>query len=92
MVPGLSQGVVGLLSMVVLSVLPSLCFLGLVRGLQRLQDEELIERLADRGVLDPTTPGMGQPAGQIGTVACRHCQAENPVWAKFCGDCRRELR
>lgn len=90
--PELSQGVVGLLAAAALTVAPSLCFVALVRGLERLRDDQLVDRLVAQGVLDPTAPGVGDAAGNLGTVTCRHCEAENPIWARHCGSCRRELR
>lgn len=90
--PELSQGVVGLLVAGALTVAPSLCFVALVRGLERLRDDALVERLVAQGVLEPTGPAAGDAAGTPGTVVCRRCEAENPIWARHCGSCRRKLR
>ncbi|SFG42563.1 hypothetical protein SAMN04488063_2004 [Halopelagius inordinatus] len=83
-------------------VAPSLLFVGLLRGLEALRDDRLVESVLDR--MDdgdetggtrrraPFTPAVsdgGRRAAE--TVACDTCGAPNPRYASYCGACLSTL-
>lgn len=82
-------------------VAPSVLFVGLLRGLEKLRDDRLVERVLDQ--MDdadetgrtrkraPFTPAMsdgGREATETAeAVACGTCGAPNPAYASYCGTC-----
>jgi hypothetical protein len=80
-----------LLLTAVLSILPTLLFLGLWRGLSKLRDDELLDRVETVHGVDPRTdpkaviPGVltgDSPAGR-----CRYCGAAVPPNDSVCKHC-----
>jgi hypothetical protein len=81
-------------------VAPSVLFVGLVRALDRLRDDYLVDRALARLEDADETPtpapaptGFARRARSDGgrrvepTVACGACGAENPTYASYCGLC-----
>lgn len=86
-------------------IAPTLCFLGLIRGLERLRDDDLINEWARNSgadhVRDVTTTDdvLAVLAGEMGvdtdgssTVRCPACGAPNRPGVTFCRDCQGRLR
>lgn len=75
---------------------PTVLFLGFWRGLQWLKNDDLIERLARRGVVEQPTPA---PVDVLESVSgreniytqCRECGTRNPHTATHCYRCARSL-
>lgn len=63
----------------VMTVLPSLMFVGLWNGLQRMQESGIVQRTQARMGDNNTT--------SIGGKSCSECGAENPVIANYCRSC-----
>lgn len=94
--------VVDLAITLLLSLVPTVLFLGLCRGLEKLRDDDLVnEVLADTGP-DATDPsGQSWPpeladehlptahgrAVDVPTGNCQHCGQANPEHVTFCGEC-----
>ncbi|WP_226041684.1 zinc ribbon domain-containing protein [Natrinema sp. DC36] len=85
-------------------IAPTLCFLGLVRGLERLRDDDLINEWArTRGrdgahdltehddVLAVLANEMGVEANGSSTVRCPACGASNRVGVTYCHGCQNRL-
>ena len=85
-------------------IAPSLCFLGLVRGLERLRDDDLINELArrrgegdDRDLAGRTDllavlgDGLDVEGTDSSTVRCPVCGTHNRVGVTFCRDCQGRL-
>lgn len=84
-------------------VAPTLCFLGLLRGLERLRDDDLITEWArSRGVERDVTAQddvLAVLAGEAGidadgssTVPCPACGTPNRPGMTFCRGCQNRLR
>lgn len=86
-------------------IAPTLCFLGLVRGLERLRDDDLItEWVRRRGesderaltqqddVLAVFANEIGVDAGDSSTVRCPVCGTPNQPGVTFCRDCQGPLQ
>ncbi|MFD1562466.1 zinc ribbon domain-containing protein [Haloarchaeobius amylolyticus] len=83
-------------------VAPTLCFLGLVRGLERLRDDDLINEWAqahghERDVTDnddvlaALANGLNANAGSASTVRCPACGTTNRVRMTYCHGCQCRL-
>lgn len=88
--------VFALLVALAVSVLPTLLYLGLWRGLVRLR-ENALQRYGD-----PTESGQpagprasastaGDHGGSPATATCPHCGTDNDGYATFCVACLRKL-
>ncbi|SEP87604.1 DUF7577 domain-containing protein [Natrinema salaciae] len=84
-------------------IAPTLCFLGLVRGLERLRDDDLItEWQRARGIEHDVTEyddvlavlasGAGVDADSSSMVQCSACGAVNRTGVTYCRDCQGRLR
>ena len=83
-------------------VAPTVLYLGLLRGLQKLRDDALLLELAESDdaprevsataarALDRPTAPADEPR-RDGTVACSKCGELNMVGARYCRDCVGEL-
>ena len=90
-----------------LCLLPSLLFLGLWRGLVRMQRSSIVARTSDRGdysdpavtwgdvvdaYADPQRRLLGPSTAMPRSDArCSVCATENEPFASFCGGCYRKL-
>ena len=90
-----------------LCLLPSLLFLGLWRGLVRMQRSSLVARTSDRvdatdpavtwgdvvdAYADPNQRLLGPSSSTLQSDArCPVCDAANEPFASFCGGCCRKL-
>ena len=81
----------------VLVVAPALFFLALWRGLEFLQDDELVAQMeAMQGQESPSPPasagvsGRADPRGES-IVRCRRCGTPNRAEATYCHECLEEL-
>jgi hypothetical protein len=97
--------VVDLALSLVLSLVPTLLFLGLCRGLERLRDDDLINQWVAPGEVPPDAnpdarqaPWRGADGtthatvdGNAVTTDCPHCGAANPEYADICAACLRSL-
>jgi hypothetical protein len=81
-----------LLLTALLSILPTLLFLGLWRGLSKLRDDDLLDRVETAHGVDPRpdpramVPGVSTGEGSVGR--CRYCGtaiAPNESVCKHCG-------
>ncbi|WP_226006727.1 zinc ribbon domain-containing protein [Natrinema salinisoli] len=82
-------------------IAPTLCFLGLVRGLERLRDDDLINEWArTRGADDVTeqddvlavlASGIGIQTNESSTVRCPACGTHNRADVRFCHGCQGRL-
>lgn len=92
-----------LLVAVVVIVTPTVLFLGLMRGLEKLRDDALLMRLADSDdaprdvstaaatVLEkPPNLTDGRPPSDD-AVTCSHCGESNMVGARYCQECLGKL-
>ncbi|GAA0245496.1 hypothetical protein [Haladaptatus pallidirubidus] len=89
----------------VLTVAPTLLFLGLWRGLMALRDDDLVNRTMNgefgpvpNSLLRSGLPGSSKigrdptTANRAGTsLRCRICDAENPRYADYCGNCLKKI-
>ncbi|WP_049971412.1 hypothetical protein [Haladaptatus cibarius] len=89
----------------VLTVAPTLLFLGLWRGLMTLRDDDLVNRTVNgefgsvpNSLLRPSLPGSSKASRDPTTVnrpeaslRCRTCDAENPSYADYCGNCLEKM-
>lgn len=89
----------------VLTVAPTLLFLGLWRGLMALRDDDLVNRTMNgefgpvpESLIHPdffgfSTGGRNAPAPNrvSESVRCRACETENPSYANYCGNCLEQL-
>ncbi|MGQ3413162.1 zinc ribbon domain-containing protein [Natrinema sp. LN54] len=86
-------------------IAPTLCFLGLVRGLERLRDDELIDAWArtrerdgahdiapDDDVLAVLATEMDLEAADSSSVRCPSCGTPNRAGVSFCRDCQGRIR
>mgnify|MGYP000173940181 CR=1 FL=1 len=74
-------------------VAPTLLFLGLWRGLELLQDDDLVERVRD-GEFDSPSTGMTPsvfPDSGGDTRTCQSCGTPNLADARFCQECLGKL-
>jgi len=75
-------------------VAPTLLFLGLWRGLEVMQDDELVARVRD-GEFDSATTSMMPsvlPGGDADrTTTCEGCGTPNLADARFCQECLGRL-
>ncbi|WP_435152345.1 hypothetical protein [Haladaptatus sp. DFWS20] len=89
----------------VLTVAPTLLFLGLWRGLMALRDDDLVNRTMN-GEFGPVSDslihpdffgfsggGRNIPASNrvFESVRCRACETENPSYADYCGNCLEKI-
>lgn len=99
--PG-SYALVGRLAVAIfVMIAPTLCFLGLIRGLERLRDDDLITEWArTRGdgdvsanddVLAVLAGEMGVDTDGISTVRCPACGTPNRPGMTFCHGCQGRL-
>ncbi|WP_222918864.1 zinc ribbon domain-containing protein [Natrinema sp. SYSU A 869] len=84
-------------------IAPTLCFLGLVRGLERLRDDDIINEWAqrrggegphddiDHDVLAVLADEMGVEAADSSTVRCPACGAPNRPGMAYCRGCQNRL-
>ncbi|RDI72686.1 hypothetical protein [Halopelagius longus] len=82
-------------------VAPSVLFVGLVRGLDKLRDDRLVEQVLERMDDDdataptyrraPFTSAVSDGGRAAETVACGVCGAPNPAYASYCGTCLSAL-
>ncbi|ELY63899.1 DUF7577 domain-containing protein [Natrinema versiforme] len=85
-------------------IAPTLCFLGLVRGLERLRDDEVIDAWArtrggddghdiapDDDVFAVLANEMDIEAADASGVRCPSCGTPNRAGVSFCRDCQRRL-
>ncbi|MFC6724456.1 zinc ribbon domain-containing protein [Halobium palmae] len=80
-----------------LSVLPSVLFLGLWKGLMRLRDDDLVDRLSDEWdepyvgpsiVPRSVVPGKGREVPtRVDFVPCGECGAPNAEGSRYCHEC-----
>jgi hypothetical protein len=81
-------------------VAPSLLFVGFVRVLDRMRDDDLVNRVMER--LDEQPSGAPGPAavltggavdGPSGSdlVTCSNCGLPNAGYAGYCGNCLKKL-
>lgn len=75
-------------------VAPTLLFLGLWRGLMRLRDEDLIERMRRmEGTASPSPPTSGVVSAVLPdesdrpAVVCEACGTPNPAGMTYCHEC-----
>ncbi len=82
---------------VVLIVTPTLMFLGLVRLLESLRDDDLLNRLMtdeerhQLGTNGALTEFVGDATGRTGPVQCSDCGAPNPRGMYSCVECGARL-
>lgn len=84
-----------------LVVAPALLFVGLWRGLMRLRDDELVDRMNDEWrepyvgpsiVPRNAVPGGGrETATRMDLVTCDECGAPNAEEARYCHECLSKL-
>ncbi|PCR89914.1 DUF7577 domain-containing protein [Natrinema ejinorense] len=83
-------------------IAPTLCFLGLVRGLERLRDDDVINEWArahgsnhditdQDDVLAVLARGVGIEADDSSTVRCPACGTRNRAGVTFCHACQGRL-
>ncbi|MFA9417636.1 zinc ribbon domain-containing protein [Natrinema sp. HArc-T2] len=84
-------------------IAPTLCFLGLTRGLERLRDDDLINEWArthghaehdvtDReDALAALTNERGVDAGSSSLVRCAVCGTRNRAGVTYCHSCQHQL-
>ncbi|WP_254523789.1 DUF7577 domain-containing protein [Natrinema caseinilyticum] len=85
-------------------IAPSLCFLGLVRGLERLRDDALIlewaqnrsgdpeyELPTESDVLAALATDIGTEPGDTSAVRCPICSARNRTEVTYCNGCLHRL-
>jgi hypothetical protein len=82
-------------------VAPSLLYVGLVRALERLQDDPFVERVLERaedeepsptGVRFPPVSGSaGRETPHDGPAVCDACGTHNPAPAAYCQNCLSHL-
>lgn len=67
---------------------PTLLYFGLLRFLRWLQDDELVETLARREVVEPPDPSPVDVLAQsTGGTECRNCGAVNVRGTTVCREC-----
>ncbi|AGB39461.1 zinc ribbon domain-containing protein [Natronococcus occultus] len=98
--PG-SYGIVGRLALAAfVSVAPTLLFLGLVRGLERLRDDALLLELRHRedvdvspndDVLDVLADGLEFDRADRSEYRCPSCETPNDSNARYCRECLAQL-
>ena len=81
-------------------VAPSLLFIGLVRGLERLRDDALVNRITERldeqpsSALGPSavlTGGVVDSPSETEFTTCPSCGLSNPGFAGYCANCLASL-
>lgn len=74
---------------------PTLLYIGLWRFLMWLRDDELIERLAERGAIDDPRPAavdvLATTSEGVGGNRCSNCGTTNIPGAPVCRSCHRDL-
>ena len=81
-------------------VAPSILFIGFVRGLDRLRDDDLVNRVMER--VDEQPSGAPGPAAVLtgGAIdgptkadftTCSSCGLSNPGFAGYCANCLSKL-
>ena len=89
----------------VLTVAPTLLFLGLWRGLMALRDDDLVNRTMNgefgpvpNSLMHPDFFGLSNASGDqsggnraVRSIQCRHCGTDNPLYANYCGNCLERL-
>ncbi|PSP57796.1 hypothetical protein BRC72_07555 [Halobacteriales archaeon QH_7_66_36] len=97
--------VVDLALSLALSLVPTVLFLGLCRGLERLRDDDLINQWVAPDEVSPNANPDARQApwrdadgaaratvdGNAVTTDCPHCGAANPEYADICAACLRSL-
>ncbi|MFW6018156.1 MAG: hypothetical protein ACOCPX_04990 [Halapricum sp.] len=85
------EGVFALVFTLVLSVLPTLLFLGLWRGLMALRDDELVERLEVEHYPESTVaPQLSFLGTDISDMLPGRWFSPGVRWSKLRGDSREE--
>ncbi|MFU8869938.1 zinc ribbon domain-containing protein [Natronococcus sp.] len=92
-----SYGIVGRLALAAfVTVAPTLLFLGLVRGLERLQDDALVLELRQQGTLEPSpnddvlavlANGLEGDRAEGSRGGCPTCGESNGVDEQYCPEC-----
>lgn len=79
-------------------IAPTLLFLGLVRGLEKLRDDAFIDRwVQEQGheieddVLTVVASGIGLESNDASSPRCPACGAANASSARYCRDCLSRL-
>jgi hypothetical protein len=73
-------------------VAPTLLFLALWRGLQAMQDDELVRRVRERADAMDDPAGFGSPVPtSTSTVPCPECGAGNRRGTAYCKQCLSSL-
>jgi hypothetical protein len=81
-------------------VAPSVLFIGLVRGLERLRDDDLVNRVTERldnqpssasGPATVLTGGVAGGTSKADFVTCPSCGLSNPGFAGYCANCLASL-
>lgn len=83
-------------------VAPTLLFLGLIRGLERLRDDDLVNEwartqghtrdiAADDAVLAVLADGIGLEPEHPSTVRCPACGVSNRIDVSYCQECLNRL-
>jgi hypothetical protein len=96
------NGLLGLVAALVISLVPSLMFLGLWYGLMYLRDDDLIERAREMEAQRPQYSPGARPAGGSpvrtdrrtdprGAVSCERCGTRNATGVTYCWQCLAEL-
>ncbi len=89
----------------VLTVAPTLLFLGLWRGLMALRDDDLVNRTMNgefgsvpNSLIHPKFFGLSNRRREfvvenrvLQSAQCRACGAVNPEYADYCGNCLEKL-
>lgn len=74
---------------------PTVLYFGLWRFLMWLRDDELVERLAERGVIENPEPAavdvLTTTTEGAGAQGCPHCGTSNLPGAPVCRSCHRDL-
>ena len=81
-------------------VAPSLLFIGFVRVLDRMRDDDLVNRVMERVDEQPSgapgpaavlTGGAVSGPSESDLVTCSSCGLPNPGFAGYCGNCLAKL-
>jgi environmental stress-induced protein Ves len=73
---------------------PTVLFFGLLRFLEFLKDDRLVDALASQGVVEQPRPAPVDFLGELPGASenrCEHCGAQNIPTATHCRDCSRRL-
>ena len=100
----MNEGVIGLISALIISILPTLLFLMLWRGLMAMRDDELVEKTLGKNPEASFNPAKAMPfmnsnrqqkiaerLTEGSQTVCINCGTRNPQWANYCENCAAEL-